>query len=105
MDKTDACSQTDTLQASLCLNSGCSPQERDLSKATQFSRAGAQWSTYVSAIILVSVAGDKRTPVFARAPSLCAGQVVIDPEYPAWLKREGGSHLCICGPGDPEDFL
>jgi CubicO group peptidase (beta-lactamase class C family) len=33
------------------------------------------------------------------------GQIVIDPEYPAWLKREGGSHLFICGPGDPEDFL
>ena len=82
----------------------CSPQERDLSKATQFSRAGAQWSTYVSAIILVSVAGYKRTPVFPPAKPL-PGQVVIDPEYPAWLKREGGSHLFICGPGDPEDFL
>ena len=58
----------------------------------------------MSAIILVSVAGDKRTPVFARAKPL-RGQVVIDPKYPAWLKREGGSHLFICVPGDPEDFL
>jgi hypothetical protein len=47
---------------------------------------------------------NKRTPVFARAKPL-RGQVVIDPKYPAWLKREGGSHLFICVPGDPEDFL
>ena len=43
------------------------------------------------------------TRVFPPAKPL-PGQVVIDPEYPAWLKREGGSHLFICGPGDPEDF-
>lgn len=33
------------------------------------------------------------------------GQIIIDPENPAWLKRHGGAHLFICGPGDPEDFL
>lgn len=33
------------------------------------------------------------------------GQIVIDPEHPQWLKRQGGRHLFLCGPGDPEDFL
>ena len=33
------------------------------------------------------------------------GQIVIDPKHPAWLKRQGGRHVFICGPGDPEDFL
>lgn len=33
------------------------------------------------------------------------GQIVIDPDHPQWLKRHGGGHLFICGPGDPEDFL
>ena len=49
-------------------------------------------------------AGCQRTPDFPPAEPL-RGQVIIDPEYPASLKREGGSHLFICGPGDPEDFL
>ena len=30
---------------------------------------------------------------------------MIDPENPRWLKRHGGSHVFICGPGDPEEFL
>lgn len=33
------------------------------------------------------------------------GQIVIDPEHPQWLQRQGGGHVFICGPGDPEDFL
>lgn len=33
------------------------------------------------------------------------GQIVIDPDHPQWLKRHGGGHLFICGPGDPEGFL
>ena len=33
------------------------------------------------------------------------GQLVIDPDYPQSLKRHGGGHVFICGPGDPEDFL
>ena len=52
------------------------PQERDLSKATQFSRAGAQWSTYVSAIILVSVARYKRTTI-SSPPSLCQDRLSL----------------------------
>src|SRR5690606_26326763 len=31
--------------------------------------------------------------------------IIIDPEHPAWLKRHGGRHVFICGPGDPENFL
>jgi CubicO group peptidase (beta-lactamase class C family) len=34
-----------------------------------------------------------------------AGQIIIDPEHPQWLMRQGGRHVYICGPGDPEDFL
>lgn len=33
------------------------------------------------------------------------GQLVIDPDDPRWLKRHGGRHVFICGPGDPEGFL
>src|SRR4030042_1250001 len=33
------------------------------------------------------------------------GQIVLDPDHPQWLKRDGGGHVFICGPGDPEDFL
>jgi CubicO group peptidase (beta-lactamase class C family) len=33
------------------------------------------------------------------------GQIVVDPEHPRWLKRHGGRHVFVCGPGDPEDFL
>ncbi|MGH8017498.1 MAG: serine hydrolase [Opitutaceae bacterium] len=33
------------------------------------------------------------------------GQIVVDPDDPRWLKRHGESHVFICGPGDPEDFL
>jgi hypothetical protein len=75
-----------------------------LSKATYFSRAAAQWTTCVLAIVFILGTGCERTPVFPAAVPL-PGQIVIDPEYPAWLKREGGAHLFICGPGDPEDFL
>jgi hypothetical protein len=34
-----------------------------------------------------------------------AGQIIVDPDDARWLKRHGGSHLFICGPGEPEDFL
>jgi hypothetical protein len=33
------------------------------------------------------------------------GQIIVDSEHPQWLKRHGGRHVFICGPGDPEDFL
>jgi hypothetical protein len=43
--------------------------------------------------------------VTVRADQPLPAQVVIDPEHPQWLKRQGGRHVFICGPGDPEDFL
>lgn len=33
------------------------------------------------------------------------GQVIIDPDHPSYLMRKDGSHVFICGPGDPEGFL
>src|SRR5262245_49975079 len=41
----------------------------------------------------------------APAQSPLPGQIVIDPDHPHALKRHGGRHVFICGPGDPEDFL
>jgi len=33
------------------------------------------------------------------------GQIIVDPDYPQWLRRKGGGSFFMCGPGDPEDFL
>lgn len=33
------------------------------------------------------------------------GLIVVDPNHPAWLMRQGGKHVFVCGPGDPEGFL
>jgi hypothetical protein len=34
-----------------------------------------------------------------------AGRIMVDPDHPQWLKREGIGPFFMCGPGDPEDFL
>ncbi len=34
-----------------------------------------------------------------------SGLLVRDPQNPMWLRRQGGRHVFISGPGDPEDFL
>ncbi|NIP27178.1 MAG: hypothetical protein GWN67_22515 [Phycisphaerae bacterium] len=34
-----------------------------------------------------------------------SGQIIVDPEHPQWLKRNGRGPFFMCGPGDPEDFL
>jgi hypothetical protein len=34
-----------------------------------------------------------------------SGRLIVDPEHPQWLKREGGGPFFMCGPGDPEGFL
>lgn len=34
-----------------------------------------------------------------------AGQIVVNPDNPAWLKYHQGSPFFMCGPGDPEGFL
>ena len=33
------------------------------------------------------------------------GQIIVDPEYPMWLKYSGAGPFFLAGPGDPEDFL
>lgn len=33
------------------------------------------------------------------------GQIITDSEHRRFLKRVGGGHVFICGPGDPEGFL
>ncbi|MFQ5865527.1 MAG: immunoglobulin domain-containing protein, partial [bacterium] len=33
------------------------------------------------------------------------GQIIVDPNNPAWLKYYGGGPFFMCGPGDPEGFL
>ena len=33
------------------------------------------------------------------------GQIIRDPAHPQWFLRNGGDHVFICGPGDPEGFL
>lgn len=33
------------------------------------------------------------------------GMLVADPRNPSWVMQQGGRHVFISGPGDPEDFL
>ena len=56
----------------------------------------------LAALALIMSPGS-RPPSPPRAPR--AGQIVIDPEHPQSLMRQGSGHVFICGPGDPEDFL
>ncbi len=37
--------------------------------------------------------------------ALPSDRIIVDPEHPQWLKRDGGGPFFMCGPGDPEDFL
>ena len=50
---------------------------------------------------LAAVAAVVRLAAAAPLP----GQLMLDPENPHALIRQGGGHVFICGPGDPEDFL
>ncbi len=34
-----------------------------------------------------------------------AGQIIVDPDHPEWLKRYEQGAFFMCGPGDPEGFL
>ena len=43
--------------------------------------------------------------LLVQAADIPDGQIIIDPDHPQWLKRQGGDHFFICGPGDPEGFL
>lgn len=57
----------------------------------------------LAAVLAVTLLQQRLQPADSRQP--LPGQIVVDPDDPRWLKREGGAHLYICGPGDPEDFL
>jgi len=45
------------------------------------------------------------SPAEARPHHPAKGQIVVDPEHPQWLRRQGGGPFFMCGPGDPEGFL
>jgi hypothetical protein len=47
--------------------------------------------------LLVTSVGSEAAPL--------AGQVIVDPANPAWLKYAGGGPFFMVGPGDPEGFL
>lgn len=49
--------------------------------------------------------GEKSTLLAAPASSPLGGQIIVDPDNPAWLKYSGGGPFFMCGPGDPEGFL
>jgi hypothetical protein len=51
-------------------------------------------------LVSIAVAQANRTHPFP-----LPDQVIVDPEHPQWFKRQGGGHLFLCGPGDPEGFL
>lgn len=44
-------------------------------------------------------------PILLSAQNYLPGQVIVDPEYPQWLKYNDGGPFFMCGPGDPEGFL
>jgi len=37
--------------------------------------------------------------------ALLPRQIVIDPDHPQWLRRHGGKHVFIYGPGDPVERI
>ena len=39
------------------------------------------------------------------SPGPQPGQIMVDPEHPAWFKYHEGGPFYMCGPGDPEGFL
>ena len=53
--------------------------------------------------LFAAVGGTKETSK-SKAGGSC-DRIVIDPERPQWLMREGGKGFFMCGPGDPEGFL
>ncbi|MBI4580786.1 MAG: hypothetical protein HY718_13850 [Planctomycetes bacterium] len=53
--------------------------------------------TILLGMILVCTGGCLGQPV--------TGQIVVDPQHPAWFMYQGGGPFFMCGPGDPEGFL
>jgi len=60
------------------------------------------WHLIVTAFLFLSLTGI--SPDFANCAPL-PGQIIVDPNNPAWLKYNEGGPSFISGPGDPEDFL
>ncbi|MGH9839243.1 MAG: hypothetical protein ACREEM_10710, partial [Blastocatellia bacterium] len=63
------------------------------------------WLFLICAAIGLVGAGNETWQTAGGQRSNLAGQVIVDPDHPQWLKRQGGGHLFMCGPGDPEGFL
>ena len=55
----------------------------------------------VAAMAVATACAEDAVPGVAPLP----GQIIVDPDHPNWLMRQGGAHVYICGPGDPEGFL
>ncbi len=75
---------------------------------THFQHGGLKVEVAVIGVwcwALSSAGGQGATEAQIDLSQPIAGQIVIDPEHPQWLKRHGGKHVFICGPGDPEEFL
>jgi hypothetical protein len=71
----------------------------------QFRTLCHYWTLYaVSGFAGLVLAALVSSPALSTAAPL-AGQIVVDPDYPAWLKYHQGGPFFMCGPGDPEDFL
>jgi CubicO group peptidase (beta-lactamase class C family) len=79
---------------------------------TSYTDAGLSPSTTytyaVSALDGVSHEGSKAKTVRITTLPIgrpIPGQIVVDPNNPAWLKYSDGRSFFLCGPGDPENFL
>jgi hypothetical protein len=64
-------------------------------------------AAFVAGIWSAVAAGERGAAGMAKLddPNALRGQIIVDPAHPAWLKRNGGGPVYLCGPGDPEDFL
>ncbi len=66
-----------------------------------------RWKPWIHPIVLRLAIGCVSGLCVESAPAAqpLSGQIVVDAEHPQWLERQGGRHVFICGPGDPEGFL
>ena len=68
-----------------------------------FPALAIAWRPTLACLLLATAARTACAAEAADGP--LPGQVIVDPDHPQWLKRAGGEHLFVCGPGDPEGFL
>ncbi len=58
------------------------------------------------ALVLIGTGGASERERAARTGTpRASGLIVQDRSNPMWLMRQGGDHVFVSGPGDPEDFL